>query len=146
MVDCNLVKHANKEFEVLKWPGDCEMQKMVCDNVRELLKVFGEQGHSGSSAPYVLNLFAQLAKFNPISPLTGNDDEWNEVGENAFQNNRDGEVFKQGKDGTPYWIHGKIFVEKKSGCSYTSMDSRVDIKFPWTKPEPEIVEVDDDTY
>ena len=27
----SLVKHAKREFEVLGWPGDCEMQKMVCD-------------------------------------------------------------------------------------------------------------------
>ena len=24
----NLIDHAKKEFELLGWPGDCEMQKM----------------------------------------------------------------------------------------------------------------------
>ena len=136
----NLVKHAKKEFEVLGWPGDCDMQKMVCDNIIELLDVFSDQGHSGSSAPYVINLFTGLAKFNPISPLTGEDSEWNEVGDDTFQNNRDSEVFKNGKDGEAYWIHGKIFRDP-DGCTFTSGDSRVPVTFPWTKPEPEIVDV-----
>jgi hypothetical protein len=136
----NLVAHAKREFEALGWPGDCEMQKMACDNITELLECFAAQRHSGSSAPYVLGTFQQLAKFNPISPLTGEDSEWNEVGDDLYQNNRDSEVFKRGRDGDAYWISGKIFRDS-DGCSYTSKESRVPVAFPWTKPEPEIVEV-----
>lgn len=132
----SIVGHAKKEFDVLGWPGDCDMQKMVCDNVIEILEVFAKQGHSGSSAPYVMNLVKELGMFNPISPLTGEDSEWNEV-EGGFQNNRDSEVFKNDERGA-YWIHGKIFVDQ-DGCSYTNGDSFVSIEFPWTKPKPEIV-------
>ena len=142
-----IVDHAKKEFETLGWPGDCDMQKMVCDNVLELLEAFAEQGHSGSSAPYVLNLFDQLAKFNPIAPLTGEDSEWTDVSDMSgyvhFQNNRDSEVFKDEK-GESYWIHGKIFREP-DGCTYTSSNSHVAITFPWTKPKPEIVDVPADS-
>jgi len=137
----SLVEHAKREFDALGWPGDCEMQQMVCDNVLELLTTFAEQGHSGSSAPYVLGIFEKLAKHDPIAPLTGEDDEWNEVGENQYQNNRSSDVFKNGKDGDAYWIHGKIFRDK-DGCTYTSSDSRVPVVFPWTKPKPEIVDAD----
>lgn len=136
----SLVEHAKVEFEALGWPGDCEMQTWVCDNVIELLETFARQRHSGSSAPYVLNLFEQLAKFNPIAPLTGNDDEWNKVGDSLYQNKRDSAVFKE--DGECYWIDGKIFRDK-DGCTYTNADSRVLVVFPWTKPEPEIVDVEE---
>jgi hypothetical protein len=139
----NLIKHAKREFEILGWPGDCEMQKLVCDNILELLEVFSKQGHSGSSAPYVLNLFQRLAKFNPISPLTGEDDEWSEavLSSGLYQNKRSSDVFKDGKGGDAYWSCGRVFREA-SGLCYTSTGSRVDITFPWVKPEePEIVEV-----
>ena len=132
------VNHAEKEFEVLGWPGDCDMQEMVCENILELLKVFAEQGHSGSSAPYVLNLFNKLARFNPISPLTGKDSEWNEVGENMFQNNRDSSVFKAGKDGKAYWLYGRVF-KAKNGGTFTSNKSSVPVKFPWIRPESKVM-------
>lgn len=137
----SLIDHAKAEFNAAGWPGDCEMQQMVCENVLELLSVFASQRHSGSSAPYVLNVFQALAKFNPLVPLTGNDDEWLDVAEQngtLYQNKRDSEVFKD--DDGAYWIHGKIFREP-NGCTYTSKDSRVPIEFPWTKPESEVVDV-----
>ena len=57
------------------WPEPDDMQDMVKANVLELLEVFGNQGHSGSSAPYVLGLFQRLADFKPLGQLTGEDDE-----------------------------------------------------------------------
>ena len=137
----NLVNHAEKEFDVLGWPGDCEMQRMICGNVLELLTAFSGQGHSGSSAPYVIGLFSKLASFEPISPLIGDDSEWNEITPEEYQNNRDGEVFKDSNGA--YWAFGKIFRDS-DGCTYTSKDSLVPIAFPWTRPEPMIVDVKDE--
>jgi len=133
----NLRKHAEREFKILGWPGECEMQQLICNHVLELLDAFNGHGHSGSSAPYAISLFAKLAAFEPISPLTGADDEWNEVGEGVFQNNRDSEVFKE--NGEAYWIFGKIFKDK-NGCTYTSKDSNVPVVFPWKRPEPEVID------
>ena len=45
-----------------------EMQEMICNHVLKLLDVFADEGHSGSSAPYAINLFSKLAKFDPIVP------------------------------------------------------------------------------
>jgi len=139
----SLIDHAKVEFKALGWPGDDEMQAMICDNVLELLRVFSEQGHSGTSAPYVMNIFEKLSKYNPLSPLSGNDDEWMEVAEQngkLYQNVRDSSVFKD--DNGAYWIDGKIFREPDGSC-YTNSESRVFIEFPWTKPESEIVDVKD---
>lgn len=136
-----LVEHAKNEFEILGWPGNCEMQKWVCDNIIGLLKTFSSQGHSGYTAPYVINIFNKLANFETISPLTGEDDEW----ETSFdydgiqQNKRDSRVFKR-PDGTAYFIEGKIFI-KPDGTSYTSRDSSVDITFPYIS-KTEFVHVD----
>ena len=134
----NLVLHARREFAALGWPGECEMQAMICKAIEELLKAFSKQGHSGSSAPYALNLFDKLARFQPISPLTGGDDEWMEVSDGLFQNRRCSEVFRQ--DGEAYWVNGRVF-RRPDGVCFTNRDSRVPITFPWTQPEREYVDV-----
>jgi hypothetical protein len=135
----NLKTHAINEFNYLGWPGEDEIQKMVCDDVLELLQVFSEQGHSESSALYILNIFDKVARFGLLSPLTGNDDEWMEVSNGVWQNKRCYSVFKTEERGT-YWIDGKVFREP-NGCTYTSRDSFVDITFPWVQSKSEIVDV-----
>ncbi len=140
--ESNLVKHAKVELELLGYDLNDKVEgpnKWMCENVLELLKVFSKQGHSGSSAPYCISLFSKLANFEPVCPLTGNDDEWTEVSDNLYQNKRCSHVFKNGKDGTAYDIEGKIFRESDN-CCYTSKDSSVDVTFPYT-PKREYVEV-----
>lgn len=120
--------------------------KWLAEGTLELLKVFTEQGHSGSSAPYAVALFEKLAMWKPIVPLTGEDDEWCEPYnvEDTQQNKRNSAVFKK-EDGQAYWIEGRVFWEwathpeiddgKPFKSHYTSRDSRVDITFPWTQPD-----------
>lgn len=156
-------KHAEQEFRAAKWTNDDgsfkdEMQEMICKHVLDLLKVFAEEGHSGSTAPYTINLFTKLAKFEPIVPLTGEDWEWTEVHDGVFQNKRCSRVFKQAGcfDGQAYDIDGVVFYEwherpldddeegypgvRRYKSSYTSKDSRVPVTFPYT-PTTEYREV-----
>ena len=123
--------------------------KWLAEGTLGLLKVFSDQGHSGMSAPYAVALFEKLAMWKPITPLTGNDDEWNEVGENVWQSRRNSEVFKE-EDGQAYWIDGRVFWSwatypdiddgKPFKSYYTSRDSRVNVEFPWVQPDkPEYV-------
>lgn len=134
----NLIDHAKQEFAVLGWDKtDDEMQNQMCEDVLSLLRVFSEQGHSGFSANYALNLFDKLARYQPISPLTGNDDEWVLVDSERllYQNKRCSHVFKD--EDHAYDINGRVFIDK-DGCAYTNMDSRVPIEFPYT-PHTEYV-------
>ncbi|CAH1521232.1 hypothetical protein THF1D04_10717 [Vibrio owensii] len=133
----SLIEHAKTEME-LAWPKCDEMQDMVKKNVMELMEVFSNQRHSNFSAPYVLKAFYELANFKTIAPLTGHDEEWIEVGDDVYQNKRDGEVFKKGKQGRAYWIGGRVFRDESG--TFLNGGSRVYIEFPWLKPEPEIVE------
>lgn len=125
----NLITHAKTELAAAGVCGS-EMDEAMAADVLELLEVFSKQGHSGGSAPYCISLFAKLAAFKPLVPLTGADDEWNEVGAGEFQNRRCGHVFK---DSTGYaWdINGIVFREP-NGAMYTSMESRVPVTFPYT--------------
>jgi len=152
--ESNLIKHAKSEFRALGWCNEndefeCEMQELMCKGALDLLEVFSNQGHSGSSAPYAISLFEKLARFKPIGPLTGEDSEWNEVGPGVFQNVRCHHVFKQDDrfNGQAYDIDGIVFYEwvtdedgKPYKSCFTSGDSFVPIAFPYT-PTTEYREV-----
>ena len=148
--------HAMNEFRAAGWVDQNgkyldEMQEMICNHVLALLDVFADEGHSGTTAPYTIELFSKLAKFDPIVPLTGEDWEWSEVsdGDNGkmYQNKRCGAVFKDANrhDGQPYYLDGKVFWEwyksddgEMSKSYFTSADSQVPIVFPYT-PKSEYV-------
>jgi hypothetical protein len=140
-----LIEHAKRELLLAGYPALDEytehLEKMtdpdICiqENVFELLQVLADQGHSGSSAPYCIDLFAKLARYELLTPLTGEDDEWidrtEENGEPLWQNKRCSHVFKDGKHFTAYDSQGIIFREPDGAC-YTSAESRVLITFPYT--------------
>jgi hypothetical protein len=141
--------HAQREFRAAGWLNDDgtfkdDMQKLICEHVLELLAVFDGAGHSGFSAPYAINLFAKLAKFEPVAPLTGEDSEWNEVARDAYQNNRCGHVFKQADrfNGQPYDINAVVF-EDPSGSRFTGFHSMRVIQFPYT-PRSVVVKIAED--
>lgn len=136
--------HAERELLALGYePLDKEQEdgpnKWIQQNVLELLEVFDRQGHSGSSAPYLAEMFHKLALHKPLAPLTGADDEWVEVGDGMFQNNRCGRVFK-GADGRAYDIQGRVFRDS-DGCCYTNKNSCIYVTFPYV-PTTEYVDVD----
>ena len=146
----NYERHAMMEFRAAGWTDESgkfndEMQEMICKHVMKLLEVFADEGHSGSSAPYAINLFKQLASFEPVVPLTGEDWEWTDVSEYGgrddgplFQNKRCGHVFKD-NDGA-YDSDGIIWYDwhtdeetgEKYKTHFTSRESRVPVTFPYT--------------
>jgi hypothetical protein len=137
----NLKTYAIDELTRIGMYGsDDEMNNEMCNHILKMIDVFDEEGHSGFSAEYAINILQKLLRWEPLSPLTGGDDEWCEVSDGIFQNKRLSRVFKNGKDGQAYDIRGKVFVEP-DGASYTSRDSRVDIEFPYV-PKTEYVNVE----
>ena len=115
----NLIKHAKREFEILGYiPLEQEQEngpnKWIQENVLELLEVFSKQGHSGSSAPFCVGYFEKLAMFKPLSPIKCDDAEWHEVGGNTYQNIRLSSVFKEGKDGWPYYLDAIIWPRSQA--------------------------------
>lgn len=142
----NYIEHAQDEFLAAGWINhdgsyNDEMQKMICEDIIKLLDVFGEQGHSGSSASYTLNLFEKLANFKPIAPITGEDWEWVDVADGKggilYQNRRCSSIFK---DSTGCWdIDGKVFWEwnvRENGSPYKSYyhggGCSTPVTFPYT--------------
>ena len=140
----SMIEWAEKELSLAGYPetDNDDMNDWMRKSVLDLLKVFINEGHSGSSAPYAVGLFTKLASWKPLTALTGKDDEWIEVGDGVWQNKRAFGVFKDA-DGNAYWGEGIVFWEwwtdpvtgNRIKTYFTSKDSRVPITFPFTMPD-----------
>ena len=139
----NLVAHAKRELEIAGWfSEDGPYDGMFGPAVLKMVELFSEEGHSGMSAGIAIQLFEKVARYEPLTPLTGSDDEWFEATDGVYQNVRCSHVFKEA-DGKAYDIDGKIFREPSGAC-FTSRDSRVFVEFPYT-PKREYVDVPERT-
>ena len=132
----NLIEHAKREFLKLGYlpieECDDDPNKWVQKNVLELLEVFSKQGHSGSSAPYTINMFKKLAAFEPIAPILCTDDEWfnyRDEPDESYQNIRCSSIFKKNKNGEPYYLDAIIWRNQHnctySGSAYNSKKEKI---------------------
>lgn len=141
----NLVKFAENELNIIinkcEDEESKEMQKRISEDILQVVEVFSRQGHSGFSANYAINLINKLLRFEPITPLTGENDEWIKLDYNddtKYQNKRCSRVFKDAEE-KAYDIEGKIFSDNEGKSWYTSKDSRVYIKFPYMPKSEKII-------
>ena len=74
--------------------------------VMDLVAVFVEQGHSGTSASLVADAFHRLVMFQPLGPLTDDPDEWVEVADGLWQSRRKPEAFSR-DGGKTYHVTGE---------------------------------------
>lgn len=155
----NLHTHALTEFKVAGWLNDKgeyidEMQGAICANILKLIDIFAEEGHSGTTAPYAIDIFKKVASFKPLTPLTGEDDEWvkHDYGNYvSWQNKRLSSVFKNA-DGSCHDIDGKVFWEWAKSFDddgneigahksyYTGRGCATPVTFPYMPPDKPIYE------
>ena len=147
----NLLAHAEKELDLIGLTEEDEYNGMMRKHILHMMKEFSDEGHSGFSASYAIRILSKLMAYKPLSPLTGEDDEWTNVsdygdGTPHYQNKRLSSVFKEG-DGEAYNIDGKVFWEWCKGedgepfkSYYSCRDSRVPVTFPYTVPDGPIYE------
>lgn len=148
----SLLSYAEDELNRIGMIEDSpdEMNVEMRKHILHMVKEFSEEGHSGFSGRYALNILIKLLDFKPLTPLTGADDEWNDIssygGSTTYQNIRCSSVFKD-PDGTCYDIDGKVFWEwykdEDGNCTkvyYTGADSHVPVTFPYDPPDKPIYE------
>ena len=152
-IDMSLLDFSMKELNLIGMTeGDTdEMNSAMRKHILHIIQEFADGGHSGFSASYAISILSKLMQYKPLSPLTGEDSEWNDVadygdGTTLYQNNRRSSVFKDA-DGSCYDIDGKVFWEwykdDASGWSksyYSGQDSRTPVTFPYTVPDKPIYE------
>lgn len=142
----SFVEYAEKELDRVGMTADSEdeMNLAMRDHILRMIRVFSQEGHSGFSASYAVSCLEKLLRYEPLSPLTGEDEEWMEVGmaygdgTPMYQNKRCGRVFKD--ENGAYDIDGIIFWEwytdpetgEKYKSHFTCKESRVPVEFPYT--------------
>ena len=119
----NLIEHAKIELDVigLREDSEDEMNVAMRNHILHMVTEFAKEDHSGFSASYVINILTKLFSYKPLSPLTGDDSEWINVGDMHFW-----EWINNEKTGRPYKSY------------YTTKDSKVPIKFPYIPKTTEI--------
>ncbi len=138
----DLINFAKSELDIIGMKdNDPEIaNRAMREHILKMVEVFSDEGHSGFSANYAVAILQKLLRFEPLSPLTGEDSEWNLISDNGevtYQNKRCSHVFKS--DGRAYDLNGKVFIQD-NGSAYTSADSKVYVTFPYT-PKTEYVKV-----
>lgn len=132
----NLVDFAKEELARIDHSDD--MQCLIDRDILELIETFSNQEHSDTTGAYVLGMFNRLVTFMPLTPLTGEDDEWEDIsdisGDTCYQNKRCSRIFKD-KDSRAYDSTYRYFVDE-NGWSYINKDSREYISFPYCPNEP----------
>lgn len=173
--DNNYKKHFRKELEIIKNKADFEgltIQPFI-SLIEEITDVFSQQGHSGSSAAFQNSVLTaainNVLSFKPLSPITCEDHEWNDTANyidgqeknKLFQNKRLSSIFKDGKDGKPYYLDAIVWKGEEDWDTFTGtveeIKSRQFIKLPFTpktfyidvvkiyNPQPEVADhVDED--
>ena len=94
----NLVDHARRELARLN--NDEDFNNSIIASVR----AFASYGHSGGSASVAIPVLHQLLQFKPLTPLTNDPKEWNEVDNEMWQSNRDSEAFSKDRGMTYYLL------------------------------------------
>ena len=144
----DIVEYAKSELKIIGMlDSEDEMNKAMCDHLLHMCEEFAKEGHSGFSANYAINCLQKLLRWEPLSPLTGEDWEWNHVADNLWQNKRCSSVFKD-ETGKAHDIDGKVFWEwntsfedgKPYKSYYTNGGCHTPVTFPYSPPEKRIEE------
>lgn len=126
----NLIDHANRELDILGYPNlemealkdklsseerEFDPNRELRKDLIQLVQIFAEQGHSGFSASYLVAMLTKILRFQALSPLTSDPDEWvdqslllngNEKGQTMHQNIRNSEAFSY-DGGKTYYLVGQ---------------------------------------
>jgi hypothetical protein len=94
----NLLEHAKRELELAGlYDQDSDYNGDSAKAVEELVEVFSKQGHSGGSAWLVTEIFCKLVKYENLTPITDNPDDWQDVseymGKSMWQSKRNPSIF-----------------------------------------------------
>lgn len=126
----NTYKHAKTELDILSKsstdPNNRPLIEPFMEEILALCEKFGQSGQSGGSAPFtataLANSIKKLCLQEPISEITGIEEEWVNIsewsgGKEMYQNKRCSALFKEGKNGKPYYIDA-IIKKTQNGTTW----------------------------
>lgn len=97
----HLVEHARRELALI---GE---DQWITDGLCRVVAAFADMGHSGFSAAHCADVLNRLLRYEPLSPLTDDADEWQDRsaemdGKPFWQNRRDSRAMST-DGGKTYW-------------------------------------------
>jgi hypothetical protein len=112
------VKMGYKPIEEL----ENDIDKWMQEGTIELFEKLKEINHT-EYLDKIVQYFVKLANHEPLASILCTDDEWNDVSDMhgfdvVYQNNRLSSVFKEGKNGKPYYLDAIVWKNQK-GITYT---------------------------
>lgn len=105
--DSNLVRHAEREMRLAGlYDDDADYGGMIPEAVLNVVRTFAADGHSGGSAMIVMHILEKVLRFEPLTPITSDPEQWNAVadlddGGEMWQSKRDPRLFSD--DGALTW-------------------------------------------
>ena len=152
-----IVERARIELEAAGWNTDPDKAvkgdqfSAAGVHILKAVEAFIGADWSGATVGIGLELFNALIKHQCLTPITGEDSEWDDMtdcsGYALFQNKRCSSVFKEGVDGRPFTVNAFSFTEPcedDDGTPYrasftTSGFSSGYISFPYVPKDPEVI-------
>jgi hypothetical protein len=117
----SVIDHARSELKRINF-GEEDTAAMI-----RVMELFFKTWDSGGAVHAVFPVLQRLIACKPLTPLTGEDDEWIEVGDGVFQNKRLPSVFKD-----PRFHGGKLATD------IDASDPRAPITFPYWPERAEV--------
>lgn len=129
------VEHAKMELDKIRGGRKPQGREISSEEkVMKLVKLFSKQEFDIGELGYVTSVVTKLIKQYPLSPLTGEDDEWERYSSTTFLNKRCMDVYKSG--GKAYFTKGKLFSTDEGKSWFSTKESVVEIEsFPYRVPE-----------
>lgn len=138
------VEYLDNEWGIQGWMKEGkDSQALIYSDLKRLLEAFSMTAHDEKSDLYTINMFYKLAQFQPISPLTGESEEWEFMDGDSgnskypilYRNKRYVSIFKETSwninEFEAYNTKGRLFTDI-DGNFYASEYSVVSIeKFPY---------------
>jgi len=104
----NLIEHAKRELTLAgMFDKDADYNGALAPEIMKLVELFSSQGHSGASAVITIGILEKLLRFQTLTPITSNPDEWMEVGTGLWQSKRNPAIFSKDSGKTWYDVDEK---------------------------------------
>lgn len=148
------IEFATKELDLVlnqyeKGSVDYEKQKVLNETILNLVKVYEEYKYEGYSKTLIINTVNRLFKYKPLTPLTGEEDEWEEEDTKletagTVINKRCPTVVKT-VNGEAFDLESKIYSSDGGNTWYFDYNTEESISFPYYVPdEPQSIILNND--
>ena len=138
-----MIAHAKRELEILTAgddPEDHDPNRWFNTGILDLVSLFVrlEFASHETVAKQAGKILKKLVYFQPLTPLTGQDDEWIDVSDfgdptTEFQNKRCGHVLR-GPDGLAFDLFAKSYIFPNGEVKRDPIEGSKTLTFPYMPP------------